>query len=99
MDTRRASPADGWRGRGAIPERDWQRVAWAEGTKGPLAARFAAVRVRPAKSRGERWLLCERSLADDERKYYLLNLDATATLPALVTRRAAGGPSSNSTES
>jgi SRSO17 transposase len=68
-----------------MPEADWQRVTWAEGTKGPLAARFAAVRVRPAKSRGERWLLCERSLADDERKYYLLNLDATATLRDLVT--------------
>jgi SRSO17 transposase len=68
-----------------IPEADWQRVTWAEGTKGPLGARFAAIRVRPAKSRGERWLLCERSLADDERKYYLLNLDATATLQELVT--------------
>jgi SRSO17 transposase len=68
-----------------IPEADWHRVTWAEGTKGPLAARFAAVRVRPAKSPGERWLLCERSLADDERKYYLLNLDATATLHELVT--------------
>ena len=55
------------------------------GTKGPLAARFAAVRVRPAKSRGDRWLLCERSLADDARKYYLLNLDATASLHDLVT--------------
>jgi len=30
----------------AIPEAQWQRVCWAEGTKGPLAARFAAVRVR-----------------------------------------------------
>jgi SRSO17 transposase len=69
----------------AIPERDWQRVVWAQGTKGPLAARFAAIRVRPAKSRGERWLLCERSLIDDERKYYVLNLDATATLRELVT--------------
>ena len=68
-----------------IPEADWHRVTWAEGTKGPLAARFAAVRVRPAKSRGERGLLCERSLAEDERKYYLLNLDATATLHELVT--------------
>jgi SRSO17 transposase len=67
-----------------IPAAEWQRVTWADGTKGPLAARFAAVRVRPAKSRGDRWLLCERSLADDERKYYLLNLDATATLPELV---------------
>lgn len=68
-----------------LSESDWQRISWAEGTKGPLAARFAAVRVRPAKSPGERWLLCERSLVNDERKYYLLNLDATATLRELVT--------------
>jgi len=70
---------------GAIPDGDWQRVTWADGTKGPLTARFAALRVRPAKSRGERWLLCERSLVDDERKYYLLNLDVTASLHDLVT--------------
>jgi SRSO17 transposase len=67
-----------------IDEAAWRRVTWAQGTKGPLAARFAAVRVRPANTRGERWLLCERSLADDARKYYLLNLDATAPLPDLV---------------
>jgi len=30
-------------------------------------------------------LLCERNLAGDERKYYLLNLDATASLLELVT--------------
>ena len=68
----------------ALPEAQWHRVTWADGTKGPLAARFAAVRVRPAKSRGDRWLLCERSLTDDARKYYLLNLDATASLHDLV---------------
>jgi SRSO17 transposase len=69
----------------AVPDGAWQRVTWATGTKGPLAARFAAYRVRPIKSRGERWLLCERGLATDERKYYRLNLDETATLHALVT--------------
>lgn len=69
----------------ALPEDAWQRVTWGAGTKGPLAARFAAVRVRPLKSRGDRWLLCERSLVDDARKYYLLNLDATAALHELVT--------------
>jgi SRSO17 transposase len=67
-----------------VPEREWQRVCWGHGTKGPLAARFVALRVRPARSRGDRWLLCERSLVDDERKYYLLNLDATAALGDLV---------------
>jgi len=69
----------------ALPESAWQQVTWASGTKGPLAARFVASRVRPAKSRGDRWLLCERSLTTDERKYYLLNLDDTATLRELVT--------------
>ena len=69
----------------AIPDADWRRVAWGAGTKGALAARFVAVRVRPAKSRGARWLLCERSLANDEQKYYLLNLDETAALRDLVT--------------
>ena len=69
----------------AIPDEQWQRISWGEGTKGPLAARFVAVRVRPAKSPGERWLLCERAVSDDERKYYLLNLDTSATLRELVT--------------
>jgi SRSO17 transposase len=69
----------------ALPERDWHRVTWGAGTKGDLVARFAAVRIRPAKSRGDRWLVCERALTTDERKFYLLNLDATATLPEMVT--------------
>ena len=39
----------------ALPETAWRRVTWATGTKGPLTApRFAAVRVRPAQSRGDR---------------------------------------------
>jgi SRSO17 transposase len=68
-----------------IPDAEWHRITWGQGTKGPLVARFAARRVRPAKTRGERWLLCERSLVDDERKYYLLNLDVAATVTELVT--------------
>lgn len=68
----------------SIPTREWRRVCWGHGTKGPLAARFVALRVRPARSRGDRWLLCERSLIKDERKYYLLNLPATAALKELV---------------
>ena len=67
-----------------IPDPEWQHVTWGHGTKGPLAARFVARRVRPTQSPGDRWLVCERSLADDARKYYLLNLDATATLQELV---------------
>jgi SRSO17 transposase len=68
----------------ARPAEDWQRVTWGAGTKGPLMAHFLALRVRPTTSRGERWLLCERSMADGARKYYLLNLEATASLQALV---------------
>ncbi|MGH2437419.1 MAG: IS701 family transposase, partial [bacterium] len=67
-----------------IPTREWRRVCWGQGTKGPLAARFVALRVRPTRSRGERWLLCERSLTTNERKYYVLNLDASASLTELV---------------
>lgn len=68
----------------ALPRRAWRRVSWAHGTKGPLAARFAARRVRLRHGRGQRWVLFERSLADDERKYYILNLEPTAGLKTLV---------------
>lgn len=68
-----------------LPTASWRRVCWAPGTKGPLAARFAALRVRPTNSRAECWLLCERPLANHgERKAYLLNLPASASLKALV---------------
>jgi SRSO17 transposase len=67
------------------PEAEWRRVRWARGTKGDLAARFVARRVRVAKGRGERWLLCERSVVGNERKYYLLNLPPEAGLDELVT--------------
>jgi SRSO17 transposase len=62
----------------------WHQITWAQGTKGPLVARFAAVRVRPTKSRGERWLLCEESLTDGERTYYFSNGPPTMSLRALV---------------
>lgn len=68
----------------ALPAKAWRRVTWGEGTKGPLVARFAARRLRLRHGRGPRWVLFERGLADDERKYYVLNLDATASLKTLV---------------
>src|SRR5712691_4648288 len=68
-----------------LPRRAWRRVAWAQGTKGPLAARFAALRVRPVARRPECWLLAERPLTPHgERKAYLVNLPATASLRELV---------------
>jgi SRSO17 transposase len=62
----------------------WHRIRWGTGTKGPLEARFAAVRVRIPKSRSERWLLCQESLVDDERQYYFSNLPPATTLKVLV---------------
>ena len=62
----------------------WHRIRWGRGTKGPLEARFAAVRVRIPKSRSERWLLCQASLIDDDRQYYFSNLPLTTPLTTLV---------------
>lgn len=68
-----------------LPRRVWRRVTWAQSTKGPLAARFAAVRVRPTPRGPEGWLLAERPLtARGARKAYLLNLPASASLRELV---------------
>jgi SRSO17 transposase len=68
-----------------LPRDAWRRVTWAQGTKGPWAARFAAVRVRPTPRGPECWLLAERPLtAGGERKAYLLNLPAAAALLELV---------------
>lgn len=68
---------------GSAPADAWKAVTWGTGTGGPLTALFVALRVRPAKGRGERWLLCERS-ATDERKYYLLHLPPHTPLVDLV---------------
>jgi SRSO17 transposase len=59
----------------------WHRV---RGAHGLSAARFAALRVRPAKSRGERWLLCEESLTDGDRSYYFSNCPSTTPLRTLA---------------
>ncbi|HVC21251.1 MAG TPA: IS701 family transposase, partial [Vicinamibacterales bacterium] len=67
----------------SAPDDTWESVTWGTGTGGPLTARFVALRVRPPKGRGERWLLCERS-ATDERKYNLLHLPPHTPLVDLV---------------
>jgi hypothetical protein len=75
----------------------WRRVSWRKGTKGPLAASFAAVRVRiadgPPQSIHEKgmqhmpgeeaWLVGERR-ASGERKYDLSNLPPDANLKTLA---------------
>lgn len=67
----------------SAPDDVWEWVTWGTGTAGPLTARFCALRVRPTKGRGDRWLLCERS-ATDEQKYYLLHCPDTTALVDLV---------------
>jgi len=72
----------------------WRRVTWRHGTKGPLWARFAAVRVRvadgPLNSRAqhlpgeEAWLVGEER-SSGEVKYYLTNHPPRTSL-----RRIAG---------
>jgi SRSO17 transposase len=72
---------------------DWRRISWRHGTKGPLAAEFAALRVRPAEGAqlrngwhlpgDEVWLVGEHR-ASGERKYYLANLPAGTPLHELA---------------
>jgi SRSO17 transposase len=71
----------------------WRRVTWRRGTKGPLAARFAAARIRVgdgatwANNRHlpgqEVWLVGEWR-ASGERKYHLSNLAPGTSLRALA---------------
>src|SRR5215208_932200 len=71
----------------------WRRISWRRGTKGPLAAEFAALRVRPAEGAqlrdgrhlpGEEVRLVGEHRASGERKYYLANLPADAPLEELA---------------
>jgi SRSO17 transposase len=71
----------------------WRRVTWRHGTKGPLAARFAAIRIRVgdgptwANNRhlpgDEVWLVGEWR-SSGERKYHLCNLPPRTSLRALA---------------
>jgi SRSO17 transposase len=82
----------------SAPEDAWKSVTWGTGTAGPLTARFCALRVRPTKGRGDRWLLCERS-ATDERKYYLLRLRRRRHWSLSWRSPAAAGRSNSNTAS
>ena len=77
----------------SLGARAFRRLSWRRGTKGPLQAKFAAVRVRaadgPKMSRGRHlpgqsvWLVCELRKGG-ERKYYFSNRPAEATLRELA---------------
>ncbi len=76
----------------------WRRITWRDGTKGPLQARFAAVRVRVADGPAVRlaghaaqhlpgeevWLVGEHRFSG-ERKYYLSNLPPDTKLKQLAS--------------
>jgi SRSO17 transposase len=70
-----------------LPAGAWRTVTWREGTAGPLASRFAAVRVRPAHDdfrlsgpRAEEWFLAEWPEGEKEPTHYWLS-----TLPEAAT--------------
>jgi SRSO17 transposase len=77
----------------ASGSRAFRSITWRRGTKGPLRAKFAAIRVRPAdgprQSRGvhppgnEAWLICELRTSG-ERKYYLSNYGPKTSLKKLA---------------
>ena len=80
-----------------LAQASWRSVSWRRGTKGMLKARFAAVRIRIADGPPQRigdmgqqhmpgeeaWLLGEHR-STGERKYYLSNLPADASLKTLA---------------
>jgi SRSO17 transposase len=72
----------------------WRRITWRNGTKGPLSARFAAVRVRVADGplnaedtrlpgKAEVWLIGEWR-DSGEKKYYLSNQPPQTSLQRLA---------------
>ena len=77
----------------ALAGAGWRRVSWRRGTKGPLGAESAALRVRPADGAQHRdgrhlpgeevWLVGEHR-PSGERKYYLANLPPEAALEELA---------------
>jgi SRSO17 transposase len=77
----------------SLPAGAWRAVTWREGTAGPLASRFAAVRVRPAhgdfrrsEPRAEAWLLVEWPEGEKEpTDYWLSTLPEAASIEELVT--------------
>ena len=79
-----------------LAKSSWQRITWRRGTKGPLKAKFAAVRVADGSEvrlqgrtgqhlpGDEVWLVGEHRTSG-ERKYYLSNLPPDTTLKQLAS--------------
>ena len=75
-----------------LPKSAWQKVPWAEGTRGVMESRFAALRVHPAHRdntlhslQPEEWLLIEWPDSESEpTKYWFSTLPETASIGQLV---------------
>jgi SRSO17 transposase len=84
---------DGENAASVLAKRSWRRVTWRNGTKGPLSARFASVRVRVADGPPVRegkhlpgdevWLIGEWR-DNGERKYHFSNLPRGTSLRKLA---------------
>jgi SRSO17 transposase len=71
----------------SLPKQSWSRHTIKEGSKGPILADFAALRivaVRDALPGPDVWLVLRRHLETDEVKYYLCNAPAETSLDELV---------------
>jgi SRSO17 transposase len=76
----------------SLPDEAWTQVTWREGVRGPMAGRFAAVRVQPAHAtlHGNideplSWLLIEWPADEPEpTRYWLSNLGEKTSLQELV---------------
>ena len=76
----------------ALPAREWKKVRWREGSQGPQASRFAALRVQPAHGQTrnqaeleELWVLIQ--WPTDEKaptQYWFSNLPRDTSLKRLV---------------
>ena len=71
-----------------VPGDQWQRRKIKEGSKGPLVAEFACMRVTPIRDElpGQRcWVIFRRTLGPQpEVKFFLSNAPATCSLPEFV---------------
>ena len=71
----------------------FKKTSWRHGTKGVLSGDFAVLRVRPADGAKTKdnvhlpgspaWLVCER-FSNGDRKYYLVNLPASASRKSVI---------------
>ena len=76
----------------ALPDDAWEEIVYGQGTKGPLRAEFAAVRVQPAHKHQQHapeqpmvWLLLQRTPSEKSPyKYFLSNMEESTPLSRLV---------------